>query len=127
MAQRAARVLVVDDDSSIREILKRFLSERSFDVQTAADGVEALKSVATYQPDVVLLDIRMPEMDGIEALEKIVAGGFDCGVIMISGAAGHDVAKNTLMMGAADFIYKPFDLDYLETSLLAKLLSMGRP
>ena len=127
MAQRAARVLVVDNDSSIREVLNRFLSERSFDVQTAADGVEALKSMATYQPDIVLLDIRMPEMDGIEALEKIVEAGFDCGVIMISGAADHDVAKKTLLMGAADFICKPFDLDYLETSLLAKLLSMGRP
>ncbi len=127
MAERAPRVLVVDDDSNIREILNRFLSERGFDVQTAADGEEALESVPTFQPDIVLLDIRMPKMDGIEALEKIVGGGFDCGVIMISGEADLDVAKNTLTAGAADFIYKPFDLDYLETSLLAKLLSIGRP
>ncbi len=127
MAERAARVLVVDDDTYICEILNRFLSERGFDVQTAADGEEALKSVPAFEPDVVLLDIRMPKMDGIEALEKIVEGEFDCGVIMISGEADIDVAKNTLRMGAADFIYKPFDLDYLETSLLAKLLSMGRP
>ena len=127
MAERAPRVLVVDDDPHVREILDRFLSQRGFDVQTAADGEEALRSMPTYQPDVVLLDIWMPNVDGIQALEKIVEGGFDCGVIMISGEADLDVAKNTLTMGAADFIYKPFDLDYLETSLLAKLLSMGRP
>ncbi len=127
MAERAPRVLVVDDDSHVCEMLDRFLSQRGFDVQTAADGEEALRSVPTYHPDVVLLDIRMPKVDGIQALEKNVEGGFDCGVIMISGEADLDVAKNTLTMGAADFIYKPFDLDYLETSLLAKLLAMGRP
>ena len=69
----------------------------------------------------------MPNMDGIECLQRIVDDGIDCGVIMISGAAELDQARSTLKMGAADFIYKPFDLEYLETSLLAKLLTMGRP
>ena len=126
MGDRPARVLVVDDDPYTRDILLRFLSERGFDVETADDGESALTTIPDYEPDVVLLDIRMPEMDGVEVLRRIEEEKMDCGVIMISGVADEEVARDTLTMGAADFIYKPFDLDYLETSLLAKLLAMGR-
>jgi len=127
MAERAARVLVADDDPHTREILSRFLGERGFDIATASDGELALAEIGKFQPDVVLLDIRMPNMDGVECLRRIIADELDCGVIMISGEADVDQARMTLTMGAADFIYKPFDLEYLETSLLAKLLTMGRP
>ena len=127
MVERAARVLVADDDPNTREILSRFPGDRGFDVATANDGELALVEIEKFQPDVVLLDIRMPNMDGLECLQRIVDDGVDCGVIMISGEADVDQARETLEMGAADFIYKPFDLEYLETSLLAKLLTMGRP
>lgn len=127
MADRAARVLVADDDPHTRDILNRFLSERGFEVATANDGELALSEIDQFAPDVILLDIRMPNMDGVECLQRIVADGTDCGVIMISGEADVDQARETLTMGAADFIFKPFDLEYLETSLLAKLLTMGRP
>lgn len=127
MAKRAARVLVADDDCHTREILSRFLGERGFDVATANDGELALAEIVRFQPDVVLLDIRMPNMDGVECLRRIITDGVDCGVIMISGDADIDQARETLTMGAADFIFKPFDFEYLETSLLAKLLTMGRP
>lgn len=127
MANRPARVLVVDDDPYTRDILNRFLSERAFDVHTAKDGEAALSALPEVEPDVVLLDIRMPGIDGIEVLRRIIEDEVDVGVIMISGAADEEVARGTLKTGAADFIYKPFDLDYLETSLLAKLLAMGRP
>ena len=127
MADRAARVLIVDDDPHTRDILKRFLAERSFEVATANDGELALTEIGNFQPDVVLLDIRMPNVDGVECLRRIVDDGIDCGVIMMSGEADIEQARETLTMGAADFIYKPFDLEYLETSLLAKLITMGRP
>ncbi len=127
MAERAARVLVADDDSHIREILSRFLGERGFDVATASDGELTLVEIGKFQPDIVLLDIRMPNMDGVECLRRIIDDGVDCGVIMISGEADSDQARKTLKMGAADFIFKPFDLEYLETSLLAMLITMGRP
>jgi len=127
MAGRAARVLVVDDDSHTRDILDRFLSERGLEVESANDGEEALRFIESYEPDIVLLDIRMPRMDGIECLARIVEDDLECGVIMISGEADVDVARETLQSGAADFIFKPFDLNYLETSLMAKLLAMGRP
>lgn len=127
MADRPARVLVVDDDPFTRDILRRFLDEKEFEVETAIDGERALAAIRSFEPDIVLLDIRMPVMDGIECLQHIADENFDCGVIMISGEADTDLARKTLTMGAADFIYKPFDLDYLETSVLAKLLAMGRP
>jgi DNA-binding NtrC family response regulator len=127
MADRAARVLIADDDPFTRDILSRFLGEKGFEVDVAIDGKRALKEIETFAPDVVLLDIRMPNMDGIECLQRITDDGIDCGVIMISGEADVALARKTLTMGAADFIYKPFDLEYLETSLLAKLITMGRP
>ncbi len=107
--------------------LNRFLREGSFEVSTASDGELALAAIETFAPDIVLLDLRMPNMDGLECLRRITEQNLDCGVIMISGEADVDLARQTLNMGAADFIYKPFDLEYLETSLLAKLISMGKP
>lgn len=127
MADRAARVLIADDDPSTRDILSRFLGEKGFEVDVASDGARALEAIKTFAPDIVLLDIRMPNMDGIECLQRITDDGCNCGVIMISGEADVDMARQTLTMGAADFIYKPFDLEYLETSVLAKLIAMGRP
>lgn len=126
MSDRIARVLVVDDDPNVRDILDRFLTERGYSVESADDGEEALRFIESYGPDVVLLDIRMPKMDGVACLERIVDDGLDCGVIMISGEADVDVARETLAKGAADFIYKPFNLGYLESSLMGKLLAMGR-
>lgn len=127
MADRAARVLIADDDPSTRDILSRFLGEKGFEVDVASDGARALEAIKTFAPDIILLDIRMPNMDGIECLQRITDDGIDCGVIMISGEADVTLARKTLTMGAADFIYKPFDLEYLETSLLAKLITMGKP
>ena len=127
MANRAARVLIADDDPFIRDILRRFLGEKGFDVEVAIDGKSTLEAIETFAPDIVLLDIRMPNIDGVECLQRIADDDIDCGVIMISGEADVALARKTLTMGAADFIYKPFDLEYLETSLLAKLITMGRP
>ena len=127
MADRAARVLIADDDPFTCEVLRRFLGEKGFEVSSANDGERALAAIETFAPDIVLLDIRMPNMDGVECLRRITQDDCDCGVIMISGEADFALARKTLTMGAADFIYKPFDLEYLETSLLAKLVAMGRP
>lgn len=127
MPDQKVRVLVVDDDPFIRDVLRRFLDEKGFDVATAIDGKRALKSISSYAPDVILLDIHMPSMSGMECLDQIVAQGTDCGIIMISGDTDSEQARKSLESGAADYICKPFDLDYLETSLLVKLAAMGRP
>ncbi len=126
MADRAARVLIADDDPFTRDVLSRFLGERGFETETATDGELTLAAIESFDPDVVLLDVRMPVMDGLECLERISGEKHGCGVIMISGEADGELAAQTLTMGAADFIFKPFDLEYLEASVLAKLLSLGR-
>jgi two-component system response regulator (stage 0 sporulation protein F) len=127
MVDRVARVLIADDDPFTRNVLSRFLTERGFEIETAVDGEQALSGIEAFAPDVILLDIRMPVMDGLECLERISTDDHDCGVIMISGEADGELAAKTLKMGAADFVFKPFDLEYLEASLLTKLLTMGRP
>lgn len=118
------RILVTDDDPAIRDVLTRFLTARGFEVLTAADGREALKILKSDPPDIVLLDIAMPRLNGIEVLRRMQADGIDVGVIMISGHPDEDAAKKSLQLGAADFIVKPFDFTYLETSLMAKLATI---
>lgn len=120
-----ANVLVVDDDIIVQETLRRFLEEKGYEVHTAANGEEALDALERLAPDVMLLDIRMPGMDGLEVLQRVQDGDIDVGVIMISGQADEETARRTLEQGAADYITKPFDLDYLELSLVAKLMTLG--
>lgn len=119
------RVLVADDDFYIRHVLDRFLSERGYAVTTAADGEEVMRLLRGDPPDIILLDIDMPKLSGLEVLRRIQSESIDVGVIIISGHPDEEVAKKSLTMGAADFIVKPFDFAYLETSLMAKLLTLG--
>lgn len=120
-----ATVLVVDDDPTVQDTLRRFLEAKGYEVHTAGDGEEALEAVERVAPDVMLLDIRMPVMDGLEVLQRVRDDGIDVGVIMISGHADEETARHTIEQGAADYITKPFDLDYLELSLVAKLITLG--
>src|SRR5678816_2005451 len=70
---RQGKVLVVDDELEVRQVLREFLSSRGYDVSTASGGAEAVAIVGTIKPDLVLLDVAMPEMDGVETLKRIVA------------------------------------------------------
>lgn len=120
-----ASVLVVDDDATVQETLRRFLEEKGYEVHTASNGEDALEALERASPDVMLLDIRMPGIDGLEVLERVRQAGEEVGVIMISGEADEETARRSLEQGAADYITKPFDLDYLELSLVAKLMTLG--
>ena len=122
LVDAGTKVLVVDDEPSVRDVLSRFLVERGYLVDAAADGHEALAMIRADMPDIVLLDLKMPRLGGIELLQLLREEGVDVAVITISGHADEDTARESLRLGAADFINKPFDLEYLETSLLAKLL-----
>ncbi len=119
------RVLVADDDPGIRELLKRVLEKKGYEVLTAADGEAALESVRNDNPQLMLLDLYMPKLSGVEVLERMREEGHDVGVITISGSHDEDAARATFALGAADFIMKPLDLEHLELSLLAKLISLG--
>ena len=118
------RILVVDDEVEQCNILKKFLSLKGYEVHTATSGSAAIDKVKEIRPHIVLLDIRMPEMGGIEVLKEIKKVDPAVGVIMVSGVTDHEEAKKTLELGAYDYITKPVDFDYLETVLMLKIVDL---
>jgi len=108
-----ANVLIVDDEMPIRRTLKEILEFEKFKVDEASDGLECLVQLKKGQYDVILMDIKMPKMDGMEALERIQTLAPDTPVIMISGHANIDTAVEAVKKGAFDFISKPPDLNRL--------------
>jgi DNA-binding response OmpR family regulator len=116
------RLLIVDDEEIVRDVLARFLKGKGYDVVTASNGREAMELVKKERPHLMLLDIRMPEMDGFEVLRRLREVDQEIAVIMITANTDLEEAKKTMEMGACDYVVKPFHLDYLETTVMAKLL-----
>ncbi len=112
-----AKVLVVDDERSIRNSLKEILEYEKHEVELAENGKLALEVLKNNTFDVMLLDIKMPEMDGTEVLEVVVKDYPEIPVIMISGHGNVDTAVSALKVGAYDFIEKPLDLNRLLVTL----------
>lgn len=108
-----AKILVVDDDKSIRRTLTDILQFEHYEVEEAGDGVEALVKIKRQQFDVIIMDIKMPKMDGMDAMERIQAISPDTPVVMISGHGNIDTAVESVKKGAFDFIQKPPDLNRL--------------
>ena len=108
-----ANILVIDDERSIRNTLKEVLEYENHQVELAVDGVEGLDMFQKGKYDIVLCDIKMPNMDGIEVLEKIFTIASDATVIMISGHGNIETAVDAIKKGAFDFIVKPLDLNRL--------------
>jgi len=107
------KILVVDDEESIRASLAGILEDENFIISFAGDGVMALEMVAKEMPDLVLLDIWMPRMDGIETLQKLKGINPELVVIMMSGHGTIETAVKSTKMGAYDFIEKPLSLEKL--------------
>jgi len=108
-----ARILVVDDESSIRKTLREILEFEKYEVNEAADGLDCLVKLKKHKYDVIIMDIKMPKMDGMEALERVQLLAPDTPVVMISGHANIDTAVEAVKVGAFDFISKPPDLNRL--------------
>lgn len=108
-----AKILVIDDERSIRNTLKEVLEYENHQVEVAADGPEGLEAFKKGGFDVVLCDIKMPNMDGMEVLEKLFEISADTPVVMISGHGNIDTAVEAIKKGAFDFIEKPLDLNRL--------------
>jgi len=104
-------ILVIDDERSIRNTLKEILEYEKHTVTLAESGAEALELVKNLQCDLIFCDIKMPGMDGIEVLEKLISMGIDIPVVMISGHGSIDTAVECIKKGAYDFIEKPLDLN----------------
>ncbi|NLF42010.1 MAG: sigma-54-dependent Fis family transcriptional regulator, partial [Bacteroidales bacterium] len=108
-----ARILIIDDEKSIRNTLKDILEYEKYEVELAEDGIEGLDKAAKARFDVILCDIKMPRMDGIEVLEKLQQQQCEASVVMISGHGNIDTAVEAIKKGAFDFISKPLDLNRL--------------
>jgi len=122
----ASRILVVDDEADIRGLLKEILSEEGYEVEIAADAAQARSSRAAQVPDLVLLDIWMPDTDGITLLrEWSVTDGYDCPVVMMSGHGTVETAVEATRLGAFDFVEKPLSLTKLLRTV-ERALDAGR-
>jgi two-component system, NtrC family, nitrogen regulation response regulator NtrX len=122
----ASRILVVDDEADIRGLLKEILSEEGYEVEVAADASQARSSRAAQVPDLVLLDIWMPDTDGITLLrEWSVTDGYDCPVVMMSGHGTVETAVEATRLGAYDFVEKPLSLTKLLRTV-ERALDAGR-
>lgn len=108
-----AKILVIDDQKSIRNTLKDILEYENHQVVLAEDGADGLEKFNAEKFDIVLTDIKMPNLDGMEVLDKIMQSGQDSPVIMISGHGNIDTAVEAIKKGAYDFIEKPLDLNRL--------------
>ena len=113
----AAALLLVDDDEAFRKALARELGRVGYDVATAGSGEEALRRVAEREPDVVLLDLRLPDRDGLEVLEAVHAASPGTDVIMLTGHGSIDTAMQAVRAGAFDYVAKPCPLDELEVRI----------
>jgi two-component system, NtrC family, nitrogen regulation response regulator NtrX len=122
----ASRILVVDDEADIRGLLKEILAEEGYEVDVAADATQARTSRATQVPDLVLLDIWMPDTDGITLLREWSAtDGYDCPVVMMSGHGTVETAVEATRLGAFDFVEKPLSLTKLLRTV-ERALDAGR-
>lgn len=118
-----ASLLVVDDEQDIREFASNFFRRRKLDVHTAASGEEALDVINQIRMDLVLLDVKMEGIDGVETLRRIKQLDDTIKVIMVTGRKPDedDVHTNCMQLGAFDYIHKPLQLDELERIVMGAL------
>jgi len=115
------KILVVDDEPEVRQLMEHFLTERGYDVRIVENGRLALAALDTFMADVVLLDMHMPEMDGLETLKRLAVRSPSLPVIMVTVNDDVETTTHLLQMGAADYVPKPFNLDYLEQAINIQL------
>jgi two-component system response regulator HydG len=114
---KKARILVVDDEASARSALEIFLKSQGYDVETADNGISALAIWADHPPDIVVTDIDMPQMNGIELLQKLRERDAGLPVVVVTSMTEVDVAVRAMRAGAEDYLTKPLDLDALEVTI----------
>ena len=119
-----SRILITDDEEEICSTLAEYLEDKGYEVFQATNGREALRLLKEVRPHLMLLDIRMPEYDGIEILRKVRQIDNQIGVIMITAFHDVNIAQEALKLGACDFVTKPVDLNYLDKSVKVKVKAM---
>lgn len=117
--RRIFRVLVADDDESVRCSTAEALGRRGMDVETAADGLEAVRVARRFRPDVGVLDLEMPRLDGLSAADRIRAAGLEMRVVIVSSAGTEETVLTARRAGIA-FLAKPIDMDDLWSFLVGE-------
>ena len=116
------KILVIDDEPQIRELLKMFIETNSGVVDEAGSVEDALSKIRSRSYDMVLLDIMLPDGNGLDVLKQVKQINPLLPVVMITGGSDIKVAEECLANGAVDYITKPFDFEYLRTSILVNTL-----
>lgn len=118
-----AKLLIVDDEADVREFAANFFRKRKIEVQTAASGEEALEKISSLRPNLVLLDIKMQGIDGIQTLQRIRESDAALKVVMVTGRKPDedDAFERCRLLGAVDYIHKPLELEELERVVLREL------
>ena len=115
------KILVIDDELTIGEIVKDYLDEMGYRTFISTDAMTGLKLIEKERPDLVLLDVLMPEVGGLECLRRIKEIRPETLVVVVSGLQDEQIAKQAIRRGAYDYITKPFDLEYLQENILARV------
>jgi ATP-dependent Lon protease len=115
------KLLIVDDESDVREFARNFFRKRGIEVFIAAGGREALTIIAAEHPDLVLLDVRMEEMNGVRVLQELRKANDHTRVIIVSGTEEAKTIEETQTLDILGFIHKPLVLEELEKIVLAEL------
>ena len=126
MAEGVTTILVVDDEPAMREVLELRLGQWGYRVVLAGSAAEADRAVAAAQPDLVISDVVLPEVSGLELLRRLKAGDPHRPVILITAYGGVDEAVEAMKLGAQDFLTKPLDYDKLEATLDAATAALAR-
>lgn len=115
------KILIVDDESAVCRDISQYLVSKGYDTITATCGQEALSKLLLEEPKIILLDIRMPDMDGIECLHQIKKLDKDALVIMVTCVTDIDTATKAIEVGAIDYLTKPLGFEALETTIATHL------
>ena len=120
-----SKILIVDDEVKACELLKRILEtdENEYQIMTSHSGEDALEKVKYFDPTLILLDIKMPGMDGLEVLRQVSKFDKEVGIIMLTGIIDTDVADEAFRMGADDYISKPVQISFLESRIFIDIMS----
>lgn len=116
-----AKLLIVDDEQDIRDFAQNFFSKRKIDCLTAANGREAITITKNEKPNLILLDVRMEEMNGLDVLQKIREFDSSVKVVMVTGVEEKEALDKAKSLGALAYIHKPLILEELEKIVLKEL------
>ena len=120
------KLLVVDDEAEICEFLKSFFEDKQYEVKTALSGDEAMMTVKSFEPHIVLLDVQMPGTDGLQTLKWIKNRHPEIKVIMVTAIETQEKIEKALHYGADNYITKPLSLEYLEKDVQEKISHLSR-